>query len=125
MPRRLTYPPRLIRLAEAPAYVAMDKNRFNDEVRPELTEIRIGIQGIAFCRLELDAWVDDYIKCNGRRPKAKHLEDDTCQTKTETKCRGSASKVESGKSRNDANTPQKGGSGRARAHLAELRQKDT
>jgi hypothetical protein len=44
----------------------MDKNRFNQMVRPELTEIPIGDQGIAFDRLELDLWVDYYIQRNGR-----------------------------------------------------------
>ena len=58
--------PRLIRFRDAPAYVGMDRNRFNEEVRPFLTEVPIGKQGISFDRLELDAWVDDYIACNGR-----------------------------------------------------------
>ncbi len=58
--------PRLVRLRDAPAYLGMDRNRFNREVRPHLTNIPIGRQGIAFDRLELDAWVEDYISCNGR-----------------------------------------------------------
>ena len=58
--------PRLIRFRDAPAYLGMDRNRFNAEVRPTLTEIPIGRQGIAFDRLELDVWVDDYVSCNGR-----------------------------------------------------------
>ena len=58
--------PRLIRFRDAPAYVGMDRNRFNEEVRPFLTEVPIGKQGISFDRLELDAWVDDYVACNGR-----------------------------------------------------------
>ena len=58
--------PRLIRFCDAPVYVGMDRNRFNEEVRPFLTEVPIGKQGISFDRLELDAWVDDYIACNGR-----------------------------------------------------------
>ena len=58
--------PRLIRLRDAPAYLGMDRNRFNREVRPALTELRIGRQGIAFDRLEMDAWVDHYMRCNGR-----------------------------------------------------------
>lgn len=58
--------PRLIRLRDAPFYLGMDKNRFNQLVRPELTEIPIGDQGIAFDRLELDQWVDYYIQRNGR-----------------------------------------------------------
>jgi hypothetical protein len=62
--------PRLIRFKQAPSYLAMDKNRFNREVRPFVTEIRIGIQGIAFDRLELDAFAEQYKKCNGR-PSSK------------------------------------------------------
>ena len=58
--------PRLLRFRDAPTYLGMDKNRFNNEVRPYVTEIPVGSQGIAFDRLDLDAWVDDYKKCNGR-----------------------------------------------------------
>ena len=58
--------PRLVRLRDAPAYLGMDRNRFNREVRPGLINIPIGLQGIAFDRLELDAWVEDYISRNGR-----------------------------------------------------------
>ena len=58
--------PRLVRHRDAPAYLGMDRNRFNREVRPHLTNIPIGRQGIAFDRLELDAWVEDYVSCNGR-----------------------------------------------------------
>src|SRR5262249_20267420 len=46
-----------IRFCEAPRYLGMDRNRINVEVRPYLTEIPIGKQGIGFDRLELDAWV--------------------------------------------------------------------
>lgn len=70
--------PRLIRLKYAPSYLGMDRNRFNDEVRPSLTEIPIGLQGIAFDRLEIDAWVDQYISSNGRptsQPRGKRLWD--------------------------------------------------
>ena len=52
--------PRIIRFRDAPTYLGMDRNRFNAEVRPYLTEIPIGTQGIGFDRLELDAWVDNY-----------------------------------------------------------------
>ncbi len=58
--------PRLVRLRDAPIYLGMDKNRFNNEVRPTLIEVPIGDQGVAFDRLDLDAWVDHYIACNGR-----------------------------------------------------------
>ena len=58
--------PRLIRLRHAPFYLGIDRNRFNAEVRPYLVEIRIGRQGVAFDRLDLDAWVDKYKARNGR-----------------------------------------------------------
>jgi hypothetical protein len=63
--------PRLIRLRDAPRYLGMDPNRFNAEVRPYLIEIPIGKQGIAFDRLDLDAWVDQYKESNGRPGKQK------------------------------------------------------
>jgi hypothetical protein len=40
--------PRLIRLRDAPFYLGMDRNWFNAEVRPCLTEVPIGVQDIAF-----------------------------------------------------------------------------
>jgi len=58
--------PRLIRLRDAPYYLGMDRNRFNKEVRPHVQEIPIGEQGIAFDRLDLDAWVEQYKTCNER-----------------------------------------------------------
>src|SRR5208283_1614298 len=62
--------PRLVRLRDAPNYLGMDPNRFNAEVRPHLVEIPIGKQGIAFDRIDLDAWVDQYKTRNGRPGKA-------------------------------------------------------
>ena len=58
--------PRLIRLRDAPNYLGMDKNRFNKEVKPCLSIIPIGKRGIVFDRLDLDAWVEHYKKCNDR-----------------------------------------------------------
>ena len=112
--------PRLVRFRDAPNYLGMDRNRFNAEVRPFLTRIPIGHQGIAFDRLELDAWVEDYISRNGRRPKAPKLEDDTCQNVTE--CRGSAKKAASGTLKSAADLHQEDGSEKARAHLLAIRQ---
>ena len=63
--------PRLIRLRDAPLYLGMDRNRFCNEVRPYVTEIPIGKQGVAFDRLDLDAWVEDYKSCNGRPGQLK------------------------------------------------------
>jgi hypothetical protein len=67
--RKLSNPallPRLIRFRDAPFYLGMDRNRFNSEVRPCLTEVPIGKQGVGFDRLELDAWFDEYVARNGR-----------------------------------------------------------
>lgn len=58
--------PRVIRLKNAAIYLGMDKNRFNEEVRPSVTEFPIGTQGIGFDRVDLDAWFDDYKRRNGR-----------------------------------------------------------
>ena len=58
--------PRVIRLRDAPSYLGMDRNRFNAEVRPFVTEINYGTQCVAFDRLELDAWLDEYKSRNGR-----------------------------------------------------------
>jgi hypothetical protein len=58
----------------------MDKNRFNREVRPQVTLVRIGIQGIAFDRLELDAWAEDYVRRNGR-PAAQPIRSKPWETK--------------------------------------------
>ena len=44
----------------------MDRNRFNRDVHAHLTEIPIGVQGIAFDRQELDAWADEYKGAHGR-----------------------------------------------------------
>ena len=52
--------PRVLRLRDAPQYLGMDINRFNKEVRPFITEVRIGLQGIGFDRLDLDQWFDQY-----------------------------------------------------------------
>ena len=50
-------------MKDAPAYLGMDKQIFNYRVRPLLTEIKISTQGIAFDRLDLDAWVEDNKNC--------------------------------------------------------------
>ena len=57
--------PRLIRLMYAPFYLGMDRNRFNAELIPYLTDVTIGVQGIAFDRLELEGIAEKYISRNG------------------------------------------------------------
>jgi hypothetical protein len=85
----------IIRFRDAPFYIGMDRNRFNAEVRPHLTEIPIGTQGIGFDRLELDAWVDDYKYRNGRPGEAKgHKSWDASE------CPASSSEVATGISKN-------------------------
>ena len=59
-------------MRDAPAYLGMDKNRFNREVRPCVLALRIGIQGIAFDRVDLDAWADDYKSRNGCHAARSH-----------------------------------------------------
>jgi hypothetical protein len=64
--RTFRYLPRFVRLRDAPDYLGMDRNRFNRIVRPQLIAIPIGKQGIAFDRLDLDDWADQYKSRNGR-----------------------------------------------------------
>jgi len=49
---------RLIRLKNAPKYLGMGRHTFNRNVREFVTQIPIGRSGIAFDKLELDAWVE-------------------------------------------------------------------
>jgi hypothetical protein len=62
----LTLQPRLIRMRDAPRYLGMTRDHFNALVRPHVTEIPFGRQCIAFDRLELDGWTEDYKKRCGR-----------------------------------------------------------
>jgi hypothetical protein len=72
----------------------MDRNRFNAEVRLHLTEIPIGKQGVGFDRLELDAWVDEYVARNGRPAQIG------VRTWDANECQGSSSEKASGTSTN-------------------------
>ena len=69
--------PRVIRFKDAPGYLGMNRNRFNAEVRPFIAEVPMGKQGVAFDRLDLDDWFDDYKSRNGRpgQPKGERLWD--------------------------------------------------
>lgn len=60
MKNELSLQPRLIRLKLAYAYLGMAERTFNEQVRPFVNELRIGKQGIAFDRLDLDNWVEHY-----------------------------------------------------------------
>lgn len=65
--RAVTLLPRFIRARDAHGYCGMCRALFNQELRPYLTEIPIGRQGLAFDRLELDAALEQY-KCRNGRP---------------------------------------------------------
>ena len=67
----LVLQPRVIRLKEAYGFLGMDRNRFNAEVRPYVTEIPMGKQGVAFDRLDLEAWFEEYKSRNGRPGQPK------------------------------------------------------
>jgi hypothetical protein len=62
---------RLVRLKDAPRYLGLDKNFFNREVRPVLTEIRIG-RAVLFDREDLDDWVEYAKQEHGRSPTVRH-----------------------------------------------------
>lgn len=79
--------PRLIRLRDAPTYLGMDRHRFNKVVRPNVVEIPMGVQGVAFDRLDLDAWVDDYIQCSGRPAITKQRSLEQWDEKNRQACR--------------------------------------
>lgn len=64
---------RLIRLKDAPQYLGMKRHSFNLTVRRFVTELPIGKTGIAFDKLELDAWLEHYKQSCGR-PPTKRLE---------------------------------------------------
>ncbi len=63
--------PRCIRQRDAANYLGTNVNWFNEHVRPHLTEIPIGTQGIGYDRLDLDAWFEEYKSRNGRPGKRK------------------------------------------------------
>ncbi|MDF3136650.1 hypothetical protein [Pseudomonas extremaustralis] len=54
--------PRFLRASTAPAYLGMCREEFNKTVRPNVRELPIGKQGVAFDRHELDQWADAYIE---------------------------------------------------------------
>ena len=62
---------RYYRLRQAHEYLGMCIHEFNKTARPYLVEIKIGKQGIAFDRLELDAFAEYYKQRNGRPAKLK------------------------------------------------------
>lgn len=64
-------PSYLIRLRDSPAYLGMDRNRFNAEVRPYVDEAPMGKQGVCFRRHDLDEWAEEHFEEHGRPARAK------------------------------------------------------
>ena len=79
--------PRIIRMRDAPFYLGVNKNFFNSDIRPYLTEIKIGVQGIAFDRLDLDAWVDE-MKSRIGKPAIKTMEQKSWQKRHPASSKG-------------------------------------
>lgn len=82
----LNFSPRIIRMGQAPSYCGMCERVFNRDIRPFVTEIAIGVQGIGFDRFELDEVLEEYKQRYGRPPKALK-ENDLCKSKKENRPR--------------------------------------
>jgi integrase len=98
----LAFPPRLLRLRIAPAYLGINKNVFNKLVRPCVRVITIGKRGIAFDRLELDAWAEEYCRRNGR--PAPEKEGQLCRSEHQDSTEGPRRGARNGTSTNGSNT---------------------
>ena len=66
----MDYPPRFLRAKDAPRYLGVNRNYFDKEIRPYVTEVRLGPQMVCFDRLDLDRWADDIKARNGRPGRA-------------------------------------------------------
>jgi hypothetical protein len=60
------FTPRLVRLKDAPKYLSIGKNLFNEKVRPLLTEIRITDRIVSFDIQELDLWAESQLHSASR-----------------------------------------------------------
>jgi predicted DNA-binding transcriptional regulator AlpA len=97
-----SFTPRFLRLRHAPAYLGLNKNAFNRLVRPNVRVIALGQRGIAFDRLELDAWADEYCRCNGR--PAPEKEGQLCRSEHQDSTEGPSRGARNGTSTNGSNT---------------------
>jgi hypothetical protein len=66
---------RFYRRNDAARYVGMSTYLFDELVRPYLTAIPISRQGIAFDRVELDAWAEHHKSANGRPSERRKIWD--------------------------------------------------
>jgi hypothetical protein len=63
--------PKWVRLRDVPAYTGMDLKMFNRLARPHLVEIRLSSKCVAFDKVDLDRWMDEYKSGNGLPPDRK------------------------------------------------------
>ncbi len=63
--------PRVIRVSNAPAYLAMSLPYFNEKVRPYLVEVIDSSRMKCFDRLDLDAWWEQHKQAKGMPAKEK------------------------------------------------------
>lgn len=82
---------RLYRRVDAAAYLGMSPPQFDRLVRPSLQEVWLGPQMLAFDRIELDAWVDEYRAANGRPAGEKLCQDVRPVSTAEAETGGSTS----------------------------------
>jgi hypothetical protein len=61
-----------IGIAQACYYLSVNKAFFDEEVRPYLTEIRVGRKGVRFDLPELDQFADKFKERNGRLPRKEY-----------------------------------------------------
>jgi hypothetical protein len=80
----------------------MNKNVFNKLVRPCVRVVALGKRGIAFDRLELDAWAEEYCRCNGRPAPKK--EGQQCRSEHQDSIEGPRRVVRNGTSTNGSDT---------------------
>ena len=88
-----TLAPRLIRFRDAPRYLGMDRNRFNAEVRPILTEIPIGARALPSTALNSTLGSTTIPSRNGRPGRSKGG-----QSWDARRCQASSSEAASGMS---------------------------
>ncbi|MCK0511556.1 hypothetical protein [Aromatoleum buckelii] len=69
--------PRAIRAQDAPAYLGIDRNKFNAEVKPKLTLVVLGHRIRCYDRLDLDRIWEEIKARNGRPGADDSLEEAT------------------------------------------------
>ena len=57
---------RIFRAGEAPGYFGVNRNLFNSDFRPHLTELPMSSQAIGFDRYEMDELIDKILAAKGR-----------------------------------------------------------